>query len=143
MKAPFLQWGRVQIISYFRWNIFICIHRYITIYIHTLILLRDTPGTATQASSNDIVRLWQAQKKEGISVHSEMPRHCPRKKMPEIQILGKYPKISYPFISAVQRKQPLSTEVLSFCSYKLFKYIFLGEGKRTNVKSHPRLMGWQ
>lgn len=114
-----------------------------TIYIHTSILLRDTPGTATQASSNDIVRLWQARKKEGVSAHGEMPRHCPRKKMPEIQILGKHPKISYPFIPAVQRKQSLSTEVLSFCSYKLFKYIFLREEKRTNVKSRPRLMGWQ
>lgn len=94
-----------------------------TIYIHTSILLGDTPGTATQASSNDIVRLWQARKKEGVSAHGEMPRHCPRKKMPEIQILGKHPKISYPFIPAVQRKQSLSTEVLP--NNERIKYAFV------------------
>lgn len=80
----------------------------IFIYIFILIWLRDLPGTAIHAPSDDIGRLWAGRKKRGLLSIVRHQVFAKREKagMPEIQLLGNHPRIVCAFIPAVGRKQP-------------------------------------
>ena len=118
----------------------------IFIYIFILIWLRDLPGIAIHAPSEDIGRLWTGRKKRGLL---SIVRHqcvCQERKAWHARnpASGKPPKDCLPIHPCCSEETaPLFTKVPSFCSYKFFKCIFLEKrGKHNNQMSDLMPDSW-
>lgn len=128
MRTSFVQREREFKSFHISDGIFICIF--------ILIWLRDLPGIAIHAPSEDIGRLWTGRKKRGLL---SIVRHqcvCQERKAWHARnpASGKPPKDCLPIHPCCSEETaPLFTKVPSFCSYKFFKCILLG-GEDTTIK---------